>query len=152
MPHYGAKLCLLKLNQGLIWKKRGAQTSFLESHNVSSRVWSSKKNPLFPNLTLGRWIDPPHTPFHCQSYTRSNLVINPTRWSFSFTIGPRYRSLYFTIWWLHKCKEVWWPDRRNACTWFPEIGAILRGGGRGSTAVWNLSENSSYLVAWPVPF
>ena len=28
----------------------------------------------------------------------------------------------------------------------------LRGGGWGSTAVWNLSENSSVLVAWPVPY
>ena len=29
---------------------------------------------------------------------------------------------------------------------------ILRGMGGGSTAVWNLSENSSDLVAWPVPY
>ena len=38
----------------------------------------------------------------------------------------------------------------NAGTWFPEIGTILRGGGWGSTAVWNLSQNSSDLVAWSV--
>ena len=30
--------------------------------------------------------------------------------------------------------------------------SILRGMGGGSTAVWNLSENSSDLVAWPVPY
>ena len=39
----------------------------------------------------------------------------------------------------------------NACTWFPEIGTILRGGEWGSIAVWNLSENLSDLVASPVP-
>ena len=39
----------------------------------------------------------------------------------------------------------------NVCTWFPEIGTILRGGGWGSTAVWNLSGNSSVSVPWPVP-
>ena len=39
----------------------------------------------------------------------------------------------------------------NACTWFPEIGTSLRSGGWGSTALWNLSKNSSDLVARPVP-
>ena len=38
----------------------------------------------------------------------------------------------------------------NACRWFPEIWTILRGGGWGSIAVWNLSENPSDLVAWPI--
>ena len=43
---------------------------------------------------------------------------------------------------MYKGLVVW-----NVCTWFSEIGTILRGG--GSMAVWNLSENSSVLVPWP---
>ena len=44
--------------------------------------------------------------------------------------------------WLHICKEVWWPDSIKC------MHMISRG---GPTAVLNLSENSSNLVAWPTP-
>ena len=44
--------------------------------------------------------------------------------------------------WLHICKEVWWPDSIKC------VHMISRG---GPTAVLNLSENSSNLVAWPIP-
>ena len=44
--------------------------------------------------------------------------------------------------WLHICKEVWWPDSIKC------MHMISRG---GPTAVLNLSENSSNLVAWPIP-
>ena len=40
-----------------------------------------------------------------------------------------------------KCMHMIYRDRDH-----------LRGGGWGSTAVWNLSEKSSVLVAWPVPY
>ena len=38
---------------------------------------------------------------------------------------------------------------RNACSWFPETGTILRGGRWGSTAVWNLLEIHSFCYSDP---
>ena len=72
------------------------------------------------------------------------------------TAPPSFSENYVAnfLWWIwlhiyarrYDGQIVW-----NTCTLFPEIGTILRGGGWGSPALWNLSENSSDLVAWPVP-
>ena len=48
------------------------------------------------------------------------------------------------------CKEAWWPDSMKCMHMISRNGTILTGEGWGSTAVCNLSENSSDLVAWPV--
>ena len=69
----------------------------------------------------------------------------PSFWSIMFQIVyDRYCCIYARR---YDGQIVW-----NACTWFPEIGTILRGEGWGSTAVWNLSENSSNLVAWSISY
>ena len=62
---------------------------------------------------------------------------------------PSISEYYITIFYdRNGCIYARRYDGQIVCTWFSKIGTILRGG--GLTAVWNLSENSSDLVVWPV--
>ena len=81
---------------------------------------------------------------------RMNFREKKSKWP---STPPSFSENYFAIFYngygriharRYKGQIVW-----NAWTWFPKIGTTLRGG--GSNAVWNLYENSSNLVAWPVP-
>ena len=72
------------------------------------------------------------------SATKSDEVLE--KFQTAFDPPPSFLENYVAnfLWhiWLHICEEIWWLNSMKCmhnvhCTWFPEIGTILRGGGGG---------------------
>ena len=111
----------------------------------SSESWSSidfKSQPNISISTKGRVVLP-----NCMNFRKnSNRPSTPPHFQ-KIMLQISY-DRYGCIYARRYDEQIVW----NACTWFPEKGTIQRVGGRwGSTAARNLSQNSSDLVAWPVP-
>ena len=53
--------------------------------------------------------------------------------------------------WLNICEEIWWLDIMKCMHMISRDRDVSEGWGWGSTAVGNLSKNSSDLEVWPIP-
>ena len=127
--------CLLLANSALSGRGQvciGLAHRIITNSNFAPDVTTSTWNSNFD--TKGR-VPLPNRMNFCKNSKRPLTSPPPFSENYVAIFYDRYGCIYARR---YDGQIVW-----NAYTWLPEIGTILRGRRWWSTAVWNLSENSS---------